>query len=194
MKTLRIIIVGLLAMALGLPAQAQTPVADRIRAAIKHLPKNIEVVAKYTDNQRHCLYYILDHRLYCLDVIKNKNEEVRFSESYLKILDCYLVKKGKLLFVSIDRGSLSKTYAVDGQKLYMINPLNRKIKEVGSGYSIKKSTIKGNECFSIKKAHKFLNPNKVIKDQQWIAKEHFYSIDGAILYAGDEFKIRIAPK
>ena len=33
MKTQRIIIVGLLAMALGLPAQAQTPVADRIRAA-----------------------------------------------------------------------------------------------------------------------------------------------------------------
>lgn len=194
MKTQRIIIVGLLAMALGLPAQAQTPVADRIRAAIKHLPKNIEVVAKYTDNQRHCLYYILDHRLYCFDVIKNKNEEVAFPESYLKILDCYLVRKGKLLFVGVDRGSLSKTYAIDGQKLYMINPLNRKIKEVGSGYSIKKSIIRGDECFSIKKAHKFLNPNEVIKDQQWIAKEHFFSIDGTILYAGDEFKIRIAPK
>lgn len=194
MKVKKIIITGLFTMLLAVPSDAQTPVADRIRAAVKHLPASIEVVAKYTDNARHCLYYILDHRLYCLDVIKNKNKEVDFPESYLKILNYYLIHKGKLLFVSIDRGSLSKTYAVDGQKLYMINPLTRRIKEVGSGYSIEKSTLKGNECFCIKKAHKCLNPNEVIEKQKWVAREHFFSTDGSVLYAGKEFKIRITPK
>lgn len=194
MKVKRIIITGLFVVFLTAVANAQTPVADRVRAAIKHLPTSIEVVAKYTDNARHCLYYILDHRLYCLDVIRNKNKEVDFPESYLKILDYYLVHAGKLLFVSIDRGSLSKTYAVDGQKLYMIDPLTRRIKEVGSGYSIKRSTLKNNECFSVKKAHKCLNPNEIMGRQQWIAREHFFGIDGSVLYAGKEFKIRIAPK
>ena len=194
MRVKRVIITGLFAMFLAAAANAQTPVADRVRAAIKRLPTSIKVVAKYTDNARHCLYYILDHRLYCLDVIRNKNEEVDFPESYLKILDCYLIHKSKLLFVSIDRGSLSKTYAVDGQKLYMINPLTRRIKEIGSGYSIEKGTLKGNECFCVSKAHKCLNPNAVIEKQQWIAREHFYGADGSVLYAGKEFKIRIAPK
>lgn len=175
-------------------ALAQTPVANRVKAVIKHLPQKAEIVAKYTDNDRHCLYYLLDHRLYCYDVIKDKNGEVSFGENYLKVEHCYVISQGKMLFVSVDRGSLSKTYAKDGKRLYMINPLTRRIKTVGSGYDITKTTHDGNECFSVKTADGLLNPDASADRQQWIAREHFYDIDGSALSVGKEYKIRIAKK
>lgn len=175
-------------------ATAQTPVANRIRAVVKHLPKSSVVAAKYTDNERHSIYYIVNHRLFCYDVVTDKDAEVAFPENYLKIDNCYVVGKEGLLFVVIDRGSLSKNYAKDGKRLYMITPLTKDIKEVGSGFNVRTTTLKGEECFCIKKAYRLLNPSEVTGQQQWLAREHFYGIDGSVIYAGKEFKIRIAKK
>ncbi len=59
--------------------QAQTPIANRVKAMAKHLPEGANVIAKYTDNKRHCLYYGLHNRLFRYDVIKNKSENVEFT-------------------------------------------------------------------------------------------------------------------
>lgn len=191
MKIKNILLIILFAL-LSMPsANAQTPVANRIKAAIKHLPKDAEVVAKYTDNERHSLYYVQNNRLFCFDVLKNRNAEVEIPGNYLKILDYFVVNNGKMLFIAVDRGTLSKSYAIDGQCLYALNPLKHSIKEVGSGYSIEKTTIKGEDCFAVKKASRCLNPSADPSRQQWMAQDHYYDLTGDVIYAGDEFKIKI---
>lgn len=55
-----------------LTLSSQNPVANRVRAAAESLPDGCEIVAKYTDNRYHCLFYTMHNRLYKYDVLTNK--------------------------------------------------------------------------------------------------------------------------
>ena len=50
----------------------------------EHLPKTASVIAKYTDNRRHCLYYSMHNRIFRYDVLSNKSIDVNVSsDSYV---------------------------------------------------------------------------------------------------------------
>lgn len=73
---------------------AQTPVANRVRAAAENLPEGCNVVAKYTDNKYHCLFYTMHNRLYKYDVITNRNTDVNFTPfAYSSITASYIAPK-----------------------------------------------------------------------------------------------------
>lgn len=171
-------------------AYGQTLIANRIKAAVKRLSKEAVVAAQYTDKARHCVYYIMNHRLYRLDVISNEEQEVDFPNGYLKITGTYSAPRQDILFVIVDRGSLSANYAIDGQTLYAINSHTLRKKEVGSGFSIKKSTVKGEPCITIKKAYKCIDPTR----NKWKARNHHYDLSGNIIYAGDDYNVRVEKK
>lgn len=64
---------------------AQTPLANRVKAMARHLPAGAEVVSKYTDNHRHCLYYTLYNRLFRYDVVTNKSVGVEFHHRLMHV-------------------------------------------------------------------------------------------------------------
>lgn len=71
--------------------EAQSPIANRVKGVISSLPKSAKVVARYMDTQRHSLYFIIENRLYCYDVITEKRNEVSFADgSYNSILSIWL--------------------------------------------------------------------------------------------------------
>lgn len=187
-KTTLMGIVALLAF--SYTASAQTPLANRIKATVKRLPKEAVVAAKYSDKSRHCVYYTLNHRLYKFDVVSNEKQEVDFPNGYLKIIGTYAAPSQGTLFVMVDRGSLSTNYATDGQTLYAINTHTLRQKEVGSGFSIKKTTIKGEPCVAIKKAYKCTDPVR----NKWKARNHYYDMSGNIIFASNDYNVRVVRK
>lgn len=166
---------------------AQTPIANRVKAVIDHLPSDIGVVAKYTDNSRHSLFYTYNHRLYIYDVWNNNKHEVTFNaKGYEKILHTYLSPDGDFVFVVIDNGDLASFYLEDGQELWCIDSRTRRPSFVGKGYRIFKH--KGH--FIIKKAFKCLNPSAPQSHQKWMGQDHYYDFTGKMLWTKDEYIIK----
>jgi hypothetical protein len=166
---------------------AQTPVANRIKAMTEALPKSAVVVAKYTDNARHCLYYILHNRLFCYDVLTDKSKEVNLvSSSYMRIITSWLSPDGNFFFVAVDRGSFAKFYLDDGQELWRYDSFTHRPLKVGQGFSIERQ--KG--CFIIKRASRCLNPQAAQSRQHWMAQDHYYDLYGKNIWAKDEYQVR----
>lgn len=166
---------------------AQTPIAHRVKATIDYLPKDIGIVAKYTDNTRHCLFYTYNQRLYIYDVLTDKKHEVTFNaKGYEKIIKTYLSPDGDFVFVAIDNGDLASFYLEDGQELWCIDSRNRRASIVGKGYSI----IKRKGCFIIKKASRCLNPSAPQSHQKWMGKDHYYDLTGKVIWTKEEYLIK----
>jgi hypothetical protein len=179
--------IGLIVSLTALPTRAQTPVAIRVKAVVKSLPPHASVVAKYTDNKRHCLYYTLQNRLYCYDVVANKNEEVTFTQGgYSRILSAWYSPDGNFLFIAIDRGTYSNFYLDDGQELIRYDSFLHRSYSVGTGYKIERR--KG--CYVIKKASRCLNPSAPQSSQHWLARDHYYDLYGKTIWAKEEYRVK----
>ena len=165
---------------------AQTPVANRVRAMAGRLPQQAAVVAKYTDVKRHCLYYTLRNRLYVYDVLANRRREIHFADnSYKRIFATWLSPDGNYLFIAVDRGPLSFFYLKDGQQLWRYNSYSHRSLKVGQGFCIARR--KG--CFKIKQAWRCLNPNAQQRYQHWTARDHYFDLYGNVIFALGEYKI-----
>lgn len=169
---------------LAMAAQAQTPVANRVKAMAKQLPYGCEVVAKYTDNERHCLYYTQHERLYRYNVLTNKKHEVRFSpDAYSSIVDTYVTEKGDYVFVCVEKNLQPKKSPENTQELWRIDTKTLKNKKIGDGFAVEKH--KG--CFIIKKVSRVLESPSQPEKKQWMVQDHYYFLDGRTLWAKDEY-------
>lgn len=187
-KTLKqhfLIFASLLLVQLG--AMAQTPIANRVKAVIKSLPSQAQVVAKYTDNQRHCLYYTLRNRLFRYDVKTNKREEIAFSQNpYSSIITTWLSADGNAFFIAIDRKDLVSFYLDNGQELWAIDSHTKRPKRIGVGFSISHS----GEKIIIKRATRCINPQAAQSRQHWMVCDHHYDGNGTPLGKGEEYKLK----
>ncbi|SES98676.1 hypothetical protein [Prevotella sp. kh1p2] len=128
---------------------AQTPIANRVKAAAGKLPKGAALIARYTDSPRHCLYFTNQNRLYRLDVIRDKTDDINFaSEGYDKIISTFLGERGRYLFVTVDRRSMASDYQQDGRQLWCIDTKTQEVSKVGEGYKIE---IKNNRIIITQK-------------------------------------------
>ena len=176
-----------LLLSLSLHVAAQTPVANRVNAVVRHLPSSAIVVAKYTDNHRHCLYYIINNRLYRYDVLNGRKEEVAFStDSYSKVLSCWMSPDGNFFFICVDRRGISHFYLDDGQELWRYDSRTRRIMKIGQGYHVKKN----DSCITIKRASRCTNPSAPQSHQKWMARDHYYDLYGKVIFVKDEFPIK----
>ncbi len=168
-------------------AMAQTPIANRVKAVVKNLPAQAQVVAKYTDNQRHCLYYTLRNRLYRYDVKTNKREEIAFSQNpYSSIITTWLSADGNAFFIAIDRKDLVSFYLDNGQELWAIDSHTKRPKRIGVGFSISHS----GEKITIKRATRCINPQAAQSRQHWMVCDHHYDGNGTPLGKGEEYKLK----
>ncbi len=171
---------------LALLSVAQTPVANRVKAVVAHLPRQASVVAKYTDVYRHCLYFTMANRLYQYDVLTDRQHDVSFTgNSYAHIITTWLSPDGNFFFIAVDRGNLSSFYLDDGQEVWRYDSRKHKTKKIGQGFCIE--VQKG--CIVIKRASRCLNPDAAPKHQQWMAQDHYYDLYGNIIWAKDEYKV-----
>lgn len=168
----------------------QTPVSNRVEAVASRLSKDARIAARYPDRQRHCVYFVENNRLYRFDVFRDKCEEIRFTKGYLKIRDTHVAQQGRVLFVTVDRGTLCNNYATDGQALYLIDTFTQKMKEIAAGFDISRGNAKNQPCFTVKKAHQCIDPSR----QRWNAKNHCYDMSGSILSLSDTYTVRIEKK
>jgi len=189
MKILKLRIISSLALIFlnAFVVCSQTPVANRIKAVVRNLPKSAVVVAKYTDNHRHSLYYINEHRLFCYDVLTGKNEETVFiNTSYENILSSWLSPDGNFFFITIDKGKSVPSYMDDGQELWRFDSRTLRSYKVGQGFFIERR--KG--CYIIKKGVRCLNPSANYNKQSWIAQDHYYDLYGKVIWAKDEYEVK----
>lgn len=166
---------------------AQTPIANRVKAVVKSLPSQAQVVAKYTDNQRHCLYYTLRNRLFRYDVKTNKHEEIPFSSTpYSSIITTWLSADGNAFFIAIDRKDLVAFYLDNGQELWAFNSHTNRPKKIGTGFAISHS----DKGITIKRASRCINPQTTQDRQQWMVCDHHYDGNGTPLGKGEEYKLK----
>ena len=167
---------------------SQTPIANRVKAMANKLPKGTFVVAKYTDDARHCLYYVMHNRLYRYDVLKDKSQNVEFAtDGYLSIIDTFTSPDGNYLFIAVDNGSLASFYPDDGQELWRINSRTLRALKIGEGFKVEKR----DDCLVIRKFFRCLNPKDPINKQKWMARDHYFDLYGHVNYAKDEYRINI---
>lgn len=132
---------------LSLPAMAQSPVAIRVKARARRLHPTETLVARYTDDRRHSLYYLSSNRLYRYDAMDGKSVEVNFSQGgYDRILHAWLSNNGNMIFVAVDQSSFSDFPLLDGQVVWRINSFTGKSDQVGTGVHVE---LKKNGCFLI---------------------------------------------
>ncbi len=121
---------------------AQTPIANRVKVAAKHLPKKASIVAKYTDNDRHCLYYLLENKLYCRDVVLNINEEIDFApHRFEQILSASLSPDSRYVIICIDKGNKRRKTSEERYELWRLDSKTKAVKRIASGFAIER---KGN--------------------------------------------------
>ncbi len=154
---------------------AQTPIANRVNEAARHVSKDASVVAKYTDNKRHSLYYIRKDKFFCLDVVLNINEELNFTpQKYDKILSSYLSPDGEYMFICLDKGNKSGWVLEDRFELWRINSYNRKSSRIASGFTIDRTK----EGFLLRKTSRCLNPRAPKSRQRWMVRDHHFDMMG----------------
>lgn len=177
----------LMLLTVCLPAKAQTPVANRVNAAASTLSRSCQIAAKYTDNQRHCLYYVSNNRLYRYDVMTGKKREVKFSpDGYSRITNTYITENGTYLFVCADKDASSKGSPEDIQELWRINTFSNKSKKIAEGFEIEK----GEDRFIIKTLVKRLETLSPSGKPQWKAQDRYYRLDGQSMAAGEEYTVK----
>ena len=154
---------------------AQTPVANRVRVAARHLPQGATVLAKYTDNQRHCLYYIQGEKIFCLDVVLNINEELDFNQrTFKKVVSTSISNGGDYMFVVLDRGENTGWALEQRYELWRIDSKNRHFTPLGQGFKIEKTK----EGYVLSQTVKCLNPRAPRTQQRWMVREQDYDEKG----------------
>ena len=89
-------------------AMSQTPIANRVKAKAERMKNGDRIVAKYTDDRRHCLYFVRSNRLFRYDALTGATSEVVFSiHGYNKIINTWLSRNGNVVFVLVDRSALT---------------------------------------------------------------------------------------
>lgn len=167
-------------------ANSQTPIANRIRGVARSLPQNAAVVARYADHKRHSLYYVAGNRLYRYDVITGKREESVFANtSYTRILNTWLSPDGSSIFIAVDKGLEPAAYMDRGHELWRYDSYTGQSYRIGQGFKIVR--LKG--CYVIKRATRCLNPSEPFQKQRWMAQDHYYDLDGKIIWAKDEYEV-----
>lgn len=171
---------------LGTPCKAQNPIANRVKAAADNLPEGATAVAKYTDPERHCLYYILSNRLYKYDVQTNTSASINLSSmAYKAITNTYIVKKGKFIFVTIDCGRKANQYS-NNLELWRIDTENKSVSKINDGYSIEKR--KG--CFLIKRITRTSSDTNKYGKYDIYAADYYYKLDGKNIWPKDEYILK----
>lgn len=166
---------------------AQTPVANRVNAMAKSLAPQAKVVAKYTDNHRHCLYFTQADRLYRYDVETSRREDVNFTtDAYARILATWLSPDGNFFFIAVDRGANADFYLDDGQELWRYDSRKKTSYKVGQGFKIRREK----ESFVISRASRSLNPDAPQSKQQWMAQDHYYDLFGKVIWAKEEYRVK----
>lgn len=164
--------------------EAQTPVANRMKALEAHLPKTAKVVGRYSDNRIHALIFFQANRLFSYDVLNDRNREINFSTTgYSRIIRADLSPHSKYVMVVVDRQGLTDNYLDDGQELWRIDPLTHKSQLVGGGGRIERTV----QNYIITKASRCLNPAAPKERQRWMVSDHIYELDGRVDYAKDEY-------
>ncbi len=177
----------LISLILAQGTTAQTPVANRVKAVAKRLPGEADIVAKYTDNRRHCLYYTLRNRLFRYDVKTNRREEVSFSPApYSTIIATWLSPDGNAFFVAVDRKELSAYYLDDGQELWMYNSWTKDAKKIGQGFCI----AHRNGRITVKRAARTGNSPSRQKRSAKMVRDHQYDEYGVPLGMGDVYELK----
>jgi len=160
---------------LSAPATAQTIVANRVKAAAASLPKGSRIVAKYTDNKRHSLYYIANDRLYKYDVLTNTNSDVRFTTSpYSHIVNTYVTEHGRYIFVCVDKNGSGKADRKNSQELWRITPDENTCKMIGRGFAVQKV----NDIFVIKVFVERKATASGDENSRWTVRERHFYLDG----------------
>lgn len=168
-------------------AYSQTPVANRVKAVAGSLKKDAVVVAKYTDNHRHCLYYIEGDRLFCYDVMTNRREEIHFANSsYDKILSAWLSPDGNFFFIAVDKGTPANFYMDCGQELWRFDSRTKRTYKVGVGFRIERRK----DNIVIMRGTRCLNPSAPPSRRRWMAQNHFYDLYGKVMWAQEEYEVK----
>lgn len=163
---------------------AQTPIANRVRMAAKKLPEKSEIVAKYTDNKRHSLYYIFENRLYCVDVYKNRIREVQFSNrNYERIRSWRISPSAAYMLFIVDKGRQHRNEN-DRFELWRLNSFDRKSKCLDTGYRITRS----NEEYIVTKRLNVINPDAPKKNRKWLLQDYSYDMEGNTLFRKEAYK------
>lgn len=164
--------------------KAQTPVANRVHASAANLPANSRIVAKYTDNKRHCLYYCTNERLYRYDVVTDKTIETSFSDkAYKSIKHTFLSTDSRYIFVDIDLGQRHDNEPETTHDLWRIDTFTNKYVKIGSGYKISRHK----DSLSITAFSRCCNPNAPVAKQKWMVRDHYYYLtDGKTIFAKEE--------
>lgn len=167
---------------------AQTPIANRVNVAAEHLPDDASVLAKYTDNERHCLYYIRNNKVFCLDVVLNIDEELDFtSHGYNKILSWHISPGGEYMFICIDKGNKNNRTLEEQFELWRIHSGNKSFKRIGSAFSIDKTK----NGFILRKTARCLNPHAPKAQQRWRVRDHHFDMTGKHTGTQPEYEYRM---
>ncbi|MEJ8769972.1 hypothetical protein [Prevotella sp. HCN-7019] len=118
----------------------------------------------------------------------NRNTDVNFTPfAYSSISATYIAPKGKYIFICIERSPFSKTSPENNHELWRISPDGKESTKIDEGLNI----LKRKGCFIIKKIsrlRKIKNKNGI--KQQWMMRDHYYDLDGHIIWAKDEYEYR----
>ena len=164
---------------------AQTPIANRINVAARHLPKDAIVIAKYTDNERHCLFYCNANRIYCLDVILNINEQLSFAQkNNEQILATYLTPDRRLMLFSTDWGNNKSDVLEERFQLWSIDSYNRQFKKIAKGFTIDKTR----EGFTIRRRSRCINPKAPKAHHRWMVQDLQFDLNGRLVKTGQEYE------
>ncbi len=178
-------------------AFTQTPIANRVRGMAKALPKGAVVIARYTDDRRHCLYYKIGDRLFKYDVVDGTKTDLTISPSgYTKIINIWINDNHHYLIVAIDRQGLTETYLEKGQELWRIDTFSGRRMKIGTGYKIvlrgEKPWLKQTH-YIISKASRCLNLKEPMKKSNWMVRDHYYDMEGRSITVTDEYRYGSSP-
>lgn len=140
MRKLVVPLLCIMVLLLSGRATAQTPVANRVKMAARTVASNGKVLAKYTDNERHCLFYLMQQRIYCYDVLTNETSEIQFpGEHNSTITGCALSPGSNFLVVSMKTGTSAKRGIANNRSLWTIDSRKRTAQKIESGFAIARS-------------------------------------------------------
>ena len=179
-------------------AAAQSPIANRVRGVAMSLPKGAHEIARYTDERRHCLYYMKDDRIYKYDVLEGTNRDITISpEGYTKLLNVWLSSNKRYLFVAIDRKGLVGAYLEKGRELWRIDSYNGRRRKIGSGYRIRlrrENKILEKPHFIISQASRCLNSKEPLEYKNWMVRDHYFDFaEGMSIYLSEEYRYGTTP-
>ena len=166
---------------------SQTPVANRVKAVAANLNPRAIIVAKYTDNHRHCLYYIEGDRLFRHDVLRTQREEINFSNtSYHHVHANWLSPDGNFFFIVVEHEQQAKhKNKVQKYALWRYDSRRNSSRKIGSGYKVEHRK----KHIAIMRLTNNPQVTKSLTAQQPTSQEQLFDLYGKRIMAGDDFEI-----